>query len=63
MIANCSVFSTYSTEKRHKIKLADGKITMSAGTGLVYVKTLTGASVKLECLHVPELVGNLISMA
>jgi hypothetical protein len=57
------VFSTYSTDKQHKIELADGKITMSAGTGIVHVKTLTGASVKLECLHVPELVGNLISMA
>jgi hypothetical protein len=57
------MFSTYSSNKRHKIELADGKTTTSAGTGLVYVKTLTGASVKLECLHVPELVGNLISMA
>ncbi|PLW08754.1 hypothetical protein PCANC_21880 [Puccinia coronata f. sp. avenae] len=62
MISDRSAFSTYSEEKRCTIELADGKTTKSAGIGHVYVKTLTGSSVKLECLHVPELVGNLISM-
>jgi hypothetical protein len=42
--------------------MADGKTTMSAGIGYVYVKTLSGAKVKLECLHVPDLVSNLISL-
>jgi hypothetical protein len=29
---------------------------------MIYVKTENGGSLKLECLHVPELVGNLISL-
>jgi hypothetical protein len=43
--------------------MADGKKTMSAGIGYVYVKTLSGSKVKLECLHVLDLVGNFISLA
>ncbi|PLW32201.1 hypothetical protein PCANC_18915 [Puccinia coronata f. sp. avenae] len=62
MIANRSAFSTYSTDSTCKIELADGKSTTSPGKGLVYVKTLSGETLKLECLHVPDLVGNLISL-
>ncbi|POW06336.1 hypothetical protein PSHT_10415 [Puccinia striiformis] len=61
MIADRSAFITYSTNHQVKIELADGKSIMSAGIGNVRVKTENGESLKLECLHVPGLVGNLIS--
>jgi hypothetical protein len=61
MISNCNTFSSY-TESRSKIKLADGKSTFSPGFGNIYVKTKNGGNLKLECLHVPDLVGNLISI-
>jgi hypothetical protein len=62
MIANCNAFTTYSTDSKCKIELADGNSTTSPGKGFVYVKTESGNTLKLECLHVPELVGNLISL-
>ncbi|KAI7939880.1 hypothetical protein MJO28_013532 [Puccinia striiformis f. sp. tritici] len=61
MISDRSVFISYSPNDRVKIKLADGKSIMSAGIRHVRVKTENGESLKLECLHVPGLVGNLIS--
>jgi hypothetical protein len=61
MILDCSVFLTYSTDTRCKIELADGKTTISPGMGHVCVKTESGEQLKLKCLHVPKLVGNLIS--
>ena len=61
MISDRSAFATYSTNVKCKIELANGKTTMCPGMGTVYVKTESGESLKLECLHVPELVGNLIS--
>jgi hypothetical protein len=62
MISDRSTFATYSTDAKCKIEMADGQFTTCPGKGFVYVKTKTGASMKLECLHVPQLVGNLISM-
>jgi hypothetical protein len=61
MIADRRFFATYLTESTCKIKLADGQMTVSPGSGYVYVKTETGEHLKLECLHIPGLVGNLIS--
>ncbi|KAA1098650.1 hypothetical protein PGTUg99_050107 [Puccinia graminis f. sp. tritici] len=61
MIADRSSFATYSTDSKCKIELADGKTTICPGIGNVYVKTESGQPLKLECLHVPQLVGNLIS--
>jgi len=61
MISDRDLFSTYSTDTKCKIELADGKTVICPGMGNVYVKTETGQSLKLECLHVPQLVGNLIS--
>ncbi|PLW17171.1 hypothetical protein PCANC_08226 [Puccinia coronata f. sp. avenae] len=61
MIADRRFFATYSTESTCKIKLANGQMTVSPGSGYVYVKTETGEHLKLKCLHVPGLVGNLIS--
>jgi transposase InsO family protein len=61
MIADKSAFTTYSTDSKCKIELADGQTTVSPGKGYVYVKTESGDNIKLECLHVPQLVGNLIS--
>jgi hypothetical protein len=48
MIADCSVFTTYSTESTCKIKTADGQMTVSPGSGFVYVKTETGEHLKLK---------------
>ncbi|KAI7932968.1 hypothetical protein MJO28_017896 [Puccinia striiformis f. sp. tritici] len=42
-------------------KLGDGKFITSAGIGHVRVKTENGQPLELECLHVPDIVGNLIS--
>ncbi|KNZ54436.1 hypothetical protein VP01_2948g1 [Puccinia sorghi] len=61
MIANQEFFTTYSKQKKCKIELADGKSTVSPGMGIVVVKTESGQHINLECLHVPSLVGNLIS--
>jgi hypothetical protein len=61
MILDCGLFSTY-TDSKSKIELANGKFTVSPGFGNVYVKTKNGGSIKLKCLHVPKLVGNLISL-
>jgi hypothetical protein len=62
MIVNCDAFTTYSTNSKFKIKLADGKSTTSPGKVFGYIKTETGNTLKLEFLHVPKLVGNLISL-
>jgi hypothetical protein len=62
MILDRNAFLTYSKEKKCTIELANGKMTKLVGIGHVYVKTLTGTNIKLKCLHVPELVGNLIHM-
>ncbi|KAA1110912.1 hypothetical protein PGT21_050257 [Puccinia graminis f. sp. tritici] len=61
MISDRNSFSTYRTDSKCKIELANGKTTTCPGIGYVYVKTESGQSMKLECLHVPQLVGNLIS--
>ncbi|KNZ60327.1 hypothetical protein VP01_156g5 [Puccinia sorghi] len=61
MISDRNLFSTYSTDVHCKIELADGQTVKCPGIGNVYVKTDSGQSLKLECLHVPQLVGNLIS--
>ncbi|KNZ62851.1 hypothetical protein VP01_1215g2 [Puccinia sorghi] len=61
MISDRDMFTTYSTDTNCKIELADGQTVMCPGMGNVYVKTESGQSLKLECLHVPQLVGNLIS--
>ncbi|KNZ59187.1 hypothetical protein VP01_1789g8 [Puccinia sorghi] len=60
MVSDREHFSTY-TEVKCNIELADGKSTISPGVGTVYLKTESGEPLKLECLHVPHLVGNLIS--
>jgi hypothetical protein len=62
MVTERSAFSTYSTALTCKIELVNGQLTVSPGKGLVHVKTLLGKIIKLECLHVPKLVGNLISL-
>ncbi|PLW27210.1 hypothetical protein PCANC_27726 [Puccinia coronata f. sp. avenae] len=58
MVTERRAFSTYSTNSTCKIKL----LTVSPGKGIVHVKTLSGKVIKLERLHVPKLVGNLISL-
>ena len=62
MISSCDFFSTY-TESWSKIELADSKSTISPGFGNVHVKTKDGGILKLECLQVPDLVGNLILLS
>lgn len=59
MVSDRDHFSTYS-EVKCNIKLADGKSSVSPGIRMVYLKTKSGKPLKLECLHVPHLVGNLI---
>jgi hypothetical protein len=62
MIANWKAFTTYTTDAyKCNIEMANGQVTDCPGKGIVYVKTKMGAPLKLKCLHVPQLVGNLIS--
>jgi transposase InsO family protein len=61
MVSNRGAFSSY-TKSKSKIELADCTSTISPGFGNVHVKTENGGTLKLECLHVPNLVGNLISL-
>ncbi|KNZ52467.1 uncharacterized protein VP01_3563g3 [Puccinia sorghi] len=61
MISDWDMFTTYLTDTNCKIELADGQTVICPGMGNIYVKTKSGQSLNLECLHVPQLVGNLIS--
>jgi hypothetical protein len=47
MIANQEYFSTYSTDLKCRIELANGKSTMCPGKGYIYVKTESGQPLKL----------------
>lgn len=60
MIADRTAFASY-TASRFNIELADGKTMTCEGLGKVIVKCLSGQPAEFNFLHVPGLVGTLIS--